>query len=165
MALFGQLSEQIMPQFVTQRALYEVRERPSKMYSWPGTSTQTRCFHFLPAIDTYIFSVHAKQHPHRNPLEHADGGLNLRLLVLPHRLASDRPPRARTRLPRLPLCVDVHALHQHLQPPRRLRHSNSGDSRQYCEHLLYALHRILGVSLTYLQTHALRHTNNFPAWS
>ncbi|PLB45040.1 ABC drug exporter AbcA [Aspergillus steynii IBT 23096] len=31
---FGQFIQQIMPHFVTQRALYEVRERPSKTYSW-----------------------------------------------------------------------------------------------------------------------------------
>ncbi|KAG9704914.1 hypothetical protein KCU73_g17971, partial [Aureobasidium melanogenum] len=31
--IFGQLVQQIMPHFVTQRALYEVRERPSKTYS------------------------------------------------------------------------------------------------------------------------------------
>ncbi len=34
MTIFGQLVQQIMPLFVTQRALYEVRERPSKAYSW-----------------------------------------------------------------------------------------------------------------------------------
>ncbi|CAI6324450.1 unnamed protein product [Periconia digitata] len=34
MTIFGQLVQQIMPHFVTQRALYEVRERPSKAYSW-----------------------------------------------------------------------------------------------------------------------------------
>ncbi|EXJ55394.1 ATPase [Cladophialophora yegresii CBS 114405] len=32
--LFSQLVQQIMPLFVTQRSLYEVRERPSKTYSW-----------------------------------------------------------------------------------------------------------------------------------
>ncbi|KIY03071.1 uncharacterized protein Z520_01538 [Fonsecaea multimorphosa CBS 102226] len=32
--IFGQLVQQIMPLFVTQRSLYEVRERPSKTYSW-----------------------------------------------------------------------------------------------------------------------------------
>lgn len=32
--IFGQLTQQIMPHFVTQRSLYEVRERPSKTYSW-----------------------------------------------------------------------------------------------------------------------------------
>ncbi|KAF2198452.1 putative multidrug resistance ABC transporter [Delitschia confertaspora ATCC 74209] len=32
--IFGQLVQQIMPHFVTQRSLYEVRERPSKAYSW-----------------------------------------------------------------------------------------------------------------------------------
>lgn len=32
--LFSSLNEQIMPMFLPQRALYEVRERPSKMYGW-----------------------------------------------------------------------------------------------------------------------------------
>jgi ATP-binding cassette subfamily G (WHITE) protein 2 (PDR) len=32
--IFGQLVQQMMPHFVTQRDLYEVRERPSKTYSW-----------------------------------------------------------------------------------------------------------------------------------
>ncbi|QDS75112.1 ZEB2-regulated ABC transporter 1 [Venturia effusa] len=32
--IFEQLTQQIMPHFVTQRALYEVRERPAKTYSW-----------------------------------------------------------------------------------------------------------------------------------
>ncbi|KAK9235227.1 ABC-2 type transporter-domain-containing protein [Lipomyces kononenkoae] len=32
--IFGNLSAQLMPNFVTQRSLYEVRERPSKTYSW-----------------------------------------------------------------------------------------------------------------------------------
>ena len=34
MTIFGQLTQQILPHFVTQRALYESRERPSKTYSW-----------------------------------------------------------------------------------------------------------------------------------
>lgn len=34
MTIFGQLVQQILPLFVTQRALYEARERPSKAYSW-----------------------------------------------------------------------------------------------------------------------------------
>nr|XP_018999174.1 ATP-binding cassette transporter [Kwoniella mangroviensis CBS 8507]OCF62635.1 ATP-binding cassette transporter [Kwoniella mangroviensis CBS 8507] len=32
--IFGQLVQQIMPNFVVQRSLYESRERPSKTYSW-----------------------------------------------------------------------------------------------------------------------------------
>ncbi|KAK1144527.1 hypothetical protein N8T08_005400 [Aspergillus melleus] len=32
--IFSSLVNQIMPKFVTQRALYEVRERPSRTYSW-----------------------------------------------------------------------------------------------------------------------------------
>jgi ATP-binding cassette subfamily G (WHITE) protein 2 (PDR) len=34
LTIFGQLVQQSMPQFVLQRSLYEVRERPSKVYSW-----------------------------------------------------------------------------------------------------------------------------------
>jgi ATP-binding cassette, subfamily G (WHITE), member 2, PDR len=34
LTIFGNLVQQIMPHFVVQRALYEVRERPSKTYSW-----------------------------------------------------------------------------------------------------------------------------------
>ncbi|VVT50426.1 uncharacterized protein SAPINGB_P002757 [Magnusiomyces paraingens] len=34
LVVFGTLTQQIMPHFVTQRSLYEVRERPSKTYSW-----------------------------------------------------------------------------------------------------------------------------------
>lgn len=34
LVLFGNINEQIMPMFVPQRALYEVRERPSKVYRW-----------------------------------------------------------------------------------------------------------------------------------
>lgn len=34
LTIFTQLAEQTMPFFVVQRALYEVRERPSKTYSW-----------------------------------------------------------------------------------------------------------------------------------
>ena len=32
--IFGNLAQQMMPHFVLQRSLYEVRERPSKAYSW-----------------------------------------------------------------------------------------------------------------------------------
>lgn len=34
LTIFANLLQQIMPHFATQRALYEVRERPSKTYSW-----------------------------------------------------------------------------------------------------------------------------------
>lgn len=32
--VFGTVIEQLVPVFVTQRMLYEARERPSKTYSW-----------------------------------------------------------------------------------------------------------------------------------
>lgn len=34
LTVFSQVVEQIMPNFVQQRTLYEARERPSKAYSW-----------------------------------------------------------------------------------------------------------------------------------
>lgn len=34
LVIFGSLAQQMMPHFVTQRSLYEIRERPSKTYSW-----------------------------------------------------------------------------------------------------------------------------------
>jgi ATP-binding cassette subfamily G (WHITE) protein 2 (PDR) len=34
LTVFGQLVQQTMPHFVIQRSLYEVRERPSKVYDW-----------------------------------------------------------------------------------------------------------------------------------
>lgn len=34
LTVFGNLVNQMLPHFVTQRSLYEVRERPSKTYSW-----------------------------------------------------------------------------------------------------------------------------------
>ncbi|OJJ45647.1 hypothetical protein ASPZODRAFT_98405 [Penicilliopsis zonata CBS 506.65] len=39
LTIFGNLVQQIMPHFVTQRSLYEVRERPSKAYSWKAFMT------------------------------------------------------------------------------------------------------------------------------
>lgn len=34
LTMFPNLTQQMMPYFATQRSLYEVRERPSKAYSW-----------------------------------------------------------------------------------------------------------------------------------
>lgn len=34
MTIFGNLVQQLMPNFITQRSIFEVRERHSKMYSW-----------------------------------------------------------------------------------------------------------------------------------
>jgi ABC-type multidrug transport system permease subunit len=34
LVLFGQIVQQIMPMFISQRTMYEARERPSKAYSW-----------------------------------------------------------------------------------------------------------------------------------
>lgn len=34
LTIFTQIVQQMMPEFVTQRTMYEARERPSKTYSW-----------------------------------------------------------------------------------------------------------------------------------
>lgn len=34
LTVFSQLVDQMMPVFVSQRTMYEARERPSKAYSW-----------------------------------------------------------------------------------------------------------------------------------
>ncbi|GES59343.1 pleiotropic drug resistance protein PDR [Aspergillus terreus] len=39
LTIFGNLVQQIMPNFCTQRSLYEARERPSKTYSWQAFMT------------------------------------------------------------------------------------------------------------------------------
>lgn len=39
LTIFGNLAQQIMPNFCTQRSLYEARERPSKTYSWQAFMT------------------------------------------------------------------------------------------------------------------------------
>lgn len=40
LVLFLNINEQVMPMFLTQRALYEARERPSKIYRWTSKTTQ-----------------------------------------------------------------------------------------------------------------------------
>ncbi|KAJ6016384.1 hypothetical protein N7540_010975 [Penicillium herquei] len=39
MTIFGNLVQQILPNFCTQRSLYEARERPAKIYSWKAFMT------------------------------------------------------------------------------------------------------------------------------
>lgn len=42
LVLFLNINEQIMPMFLPQRALYEARERPSKIYRWTSMAQLTR---------------------------------------------------------------------------------------------------------------------------
>lgn len=51
--IFGQLVQQIMPHFVTQRALYEVRERPSKSYHFGAFMFGMQTSSFLDPIFSY----------------------------------------------------------------------------------------------------------------
>lgn len=68
LTIFSNFCQQIMPYFVTQRDLYEVRERLSKTSSWK------------------MFTV---KHPSRDSLESSHGCARLYRLVLPHRTAPE----------------------------------------------------------------------------
>lgn len=53
LSMLGQLSEQIMPQFINQREVYEARERASKIYDWKGTTV---------TISVYKMCTHTHTH-------------------------------------------------------------------------------------------------------
>lgn len=110
MVLFQSLSDQIMPMFLPQRDLYEVRERPSKIYRWNSTSLPYLALHHLT-----LRSIHLVQHHRRSSMEHPHGCRHLLHMVLPRRLCSQHYLRrpSHPRLPCLPLPLDVYALHQH----------------------------------------------------
>ncbi|EAA66292.1 hypothetical protein AN1174.2 [Aspergillus nidulans FGSC A4] len=75
-SIFSTLVQQIMPKFVIQRSLYEVRERPSKAYSWAAFIIANVLveipWQILAAIvswASYYFPVYgASQPPHRQGL-------------------------------------------------------------------------------------------------
>ncbi|KAI9367540.1 ABC-2 type transporter-domain-containing protein [Aspergillus egyptiacus] len=58
LVIFPNLVQQMMPYFVTQRALYEVRERPSKAYSWKAFMMASICvelpWNVLMAVPAYF---------------------------------------------------------------------------------------------------------------
>ncbi|KAH6962895.1 ABC transporter CDR4 [Fusarium avenaceum] len=57
--IFGQIIEQAMPMFVSQRTLYEARERPAKAYSWVaflfGTMIVELAWNSLMAVFSFLF--------------------------------------------------------------------------------------------------------------
>lgn len=62
--LFPNLVQQMMPYFVTQRSLYEVRERPSKAYSWKAFMLASiiveipwNCFMAVPAFFSWYYPI------------------------------------------------------------------------------------------------------------
>lgn len=78
MVLFQSISNQIMPMFVPQRSLYEVRERPSKIYRWNSK-------YLAPvSLNTWltIYSLYPVQHFGGSSLEHFHVRHHLLLLVL-----------------------------------------------------------------------------------
>ncbi|KAL2838950.1 ABC-2 type transporter-domain-containing protein [Aspergillus pseudodeflectus] len=85
--IFPNLVQQMMPYFCTQRALYEVRERPSKAYSWKAFMMASICvelpWNILMAVPAY-FSWYYPIGLYRNagPGETAERGGTMFLLIL-----------------------------------------------------------------------------------
>ncbi|KAL2817429.1 ABC-2 type transporter-domain-containing protein [Aspergillus cavernicola] len=85
--IFPNLVQQMMPYFVTQRALYEVRERPSKAYSWKAFMMASICvelpWNVLMAVPAY-FSWYYPIGLYRNagPGETVERGGTMFLLIL-----------------------------------------------------------------------------------
>ncbi|KAL4892530.1 ABC-2 type transporter-domain-containing protein [Aspergillus ambiguus] len=85
--IFPNLVQQMMPYFVTQRALYEVRERPSKAYSWKAFMMASILvelpWNILMAVPAY-FSWYYPIGLYRNapPGESVDRGGTMFLLIL-----------------------------------------------------------------------------------
>ncbi|KAL4925873.1 ABC-2 type transporter-domain-containing protein [Aspergillus undulatus] len=75
-SIFSTLVQQIMPKFVIQRSLYEVRERPSKAYSWAAfiianvlVEVPWQVLAGITSWASYYFPVYgASQEPHRQGL-------------------------------------------------------------------------------------------------
>lgn len=81
LVVFPSLCQQIMPLFVTQRDLYEARERPAKTYSWQGE---------LAPLGGADVSIHAVQHHDRDSVAVTCGTLPVCALVLPDRSLPQR---------------------------------------------------------------------------
>jgi hypothetical protein len=100
LSVFGQLAQQIMRNFVTQRSLYEVRERPSKTYSWRA----------------FVLSNIIVEMPWKCP----PGSIHVSDLVLPHWISAecgtDRR-RCRERRPDVPLYANIPRLHLNILHP------------------------------------------------
>lgn len=86
--VFGQMVEQILPEFVSQRALYEVRERPSKTYAWPIFLTANilieSIVNLLTAIPLFIvwyYPIGLNENGSATGTMHERGGLMLLFLV------------------------------------------------------------------------------------
>ncbi|KAL4799885.1 ABC-2 type transporter-domain-containing protein [Aspergillus venezuelensis] len=87
LVIFPNLVQQMMPYFCTQRALYEVRERPSKAYSWKAFMMASICvelpWNILMAVPAY-FSWYYPIGLYRNagPGETVERGGTMFLLIL-----------------------------------------------------------------------------------
>ncbi|KAH8080244.1 ABC-2 type transporter-domain-containing protein [Filobasidium floriforme] len=87
-SIFGQIVEQILPEFVSQRALYEVRERPSKTYAWPvflaANILIESVFNLITAIPLFIvwyYPVGLNENGSASGTTHERGGLMLLFIV------------------------------------------------------------------------------------
>jgi len=86
--VFGQIVEQVLPEFVSQRSLYEVRERPSKTYSWTvfliANIIVESCVNMLVAIPLFVvwyYPIGLNENASLTGTTHERAGLMLLFIV------------------------------------------------------------------------------------
>lgn len=92
--IFTTLVQQIMPRFILQRDLYEVRERPSKAYSWKAVSNSKALIY--PGNNPWIEALTHDavldcQYCRRNSLPDSSRSNGLRIVFLPDLYARWNP--------------------------------------------------------------------------
>ena len=89
LVIMPSLAQQMMPHFVTQRALYEVRERPSKAYSWKAFMLASilveLTYNILMAVPAYFcwyypIGLHRNAYPTDSVVER--GGIMFLLILI-----------------------------------------------------------------------------------
>ena len=138
-----------MPNFVTQRSLYESRERPAKAYSW-------KIFILSNIVVEIPWNSELKFYNYQTEkiFSNCCHGI-LSLLLLSGRILSQRRPYRRGQFESW-LDVALHSgilpVHVNLRNRHHRRHGSSRDCWQYRQSLVFALSDFLRVSVTYLET-------------
>ena len=83
LVLLNNLAAQIMPNFVPQRDLYEVRERPSKIYKWTSKWPYSFLVSQMNLFSLFFGSSNLRQHHRGSSVEHTGSGHPICYLVLP----------------------------------------------------------------------------------
>lgn len=147
LVIFGQIIEQAMPMFVSQRTLYEARERPAKSYSWVvfvfGTIIVELVWNSVSHVGSeppllLFFIMLDLATANNRPADH--GSIFLPLLVLPHGALSQRTAHGRSPLARncrLPPCLGLLRLLGHIRQHDHRGHRHCRGGRGYRQSLLH----------------------------